>query len=115
MRILPPDINQSRKHFTYVDATTIRFGLTAIKGLGEGPITSIRNSVKDGRFTSIDDLIERTGGAVINKKSLESLIYSGALDDFGERNSLLASIVKMTAYLKEIESKRETSQMGLFD
>ena len=52
---------------------------------------------------------------MINKKSLESLIYSGALDDFGERNSLLASIVKMTAYLKEIESKRETSQMGLFD
>ena len=98
-----------------MDATTIRFGLTAIKGLGEGPITTIRNSVKDAKFTSIDDLIERTGGDVINKKSLESLIYSGALDDFGERNSLLASIVKMTAYLKEIESKRETSQMGLFD
>ncbi|MBC7503865.1 DNA polymerase III subunit alpha [Candidatus Gracilibacteria bacterium] len=115
VRILPPDINQSRKHFTYVDQTTIRFGLTAIKGLGEGPITTIRNSVKDSKFTSIDDLIERTGGDVINKKSLESLIYSGALDDFGERNSLLASIVKMTAYLKEIESKRETSQMGLFD
>ncbi len=116
VRILPPDINQSRKHFTYVDATTIRFGLTAIKGLGEWPITTIRNSVKEaGRFTSIDDLIKRTGGDVINKKSLESLIYSGALDDFGERNSLLASIVKMTAYLKEIESKRETSQMGLFD
>lgn len=71
--------------------------------------------MKDAKFTSIDDLIERTGGDVINKKSLESLIYSGALDDFGERNSLLASIVKMTAYLKEIESKRETSQMGLFD
>ena len=116
VKILPPDINQSRKHFTYVDSTTIRFGLTAIKGLGEWPITTIRNSVKEGgRFTSIDDLIERTGGDVINKKSLESLIYSGALDDFGERNSLLASIVKMTAYLKEIESKRETSQMGLFD
>lgn len=60
-------------------------------------------------------MIERTGGEVINKKSLESLIYSGALDDFGERNSLLASILKMTAYLKEIQSKKETSQMGLFD
>lgn len=52
---------------------------------------------------------------MINKKSLESLIYSGALDAFGERNSLLASIPKMTAYLKEIEAKRETQQMGLFD
>lgn len=115
IRILPPDINQSRLHFTYVDSTTIRFGLKAIKGLGEWPITTIRNSVKEGQFISIDDIIERTGGDVINKKSLESLIYSWALDDFGERNSLLASIVKMTAYLKEIESKRETSQMWLFD
>ncbi len=115
VKILPPDINQSRQHFTYVDNTTIRFWLKAIKGLGEGPITTIRNTVKDAKFHSIEDIIERTGGDVINKKSLESLIYSWALDDFGERNSLLASIVKMTAYLKEIESKRETSQMGLFD
>ena len=52
---------------------------------------------------------------MINKKSLESLIFSGALDAFGERASLLASIAKMTAYLKEIEHKNETSQMGLFD
>jgi DNA polymerase III subunit alpha len=115
VKILPPDINQSRQHFTYVDQTTIRFWLKAIKGLGQGPITTIRNSVKNNKFTSIDDLIDRTGGDVINKKSLESLIYSGAMDAFGERNSLLASIPKMTAYLKEIESKRETSQMGLFD
>ncbi len=115
VKILPPDINQSRQHFTYVDNTTIRFGLKAIKGLGEGPITTIRNAVQDTKFMSIDDIIERTGGDVINKKSLESLIFSWALDDFGERNSLLASILKMTAYLKEIEWKRETSQMGLFD
>jgi DNA-directed DNA polymerase III PolC len=115
VKILPPDINQSRQHFTYVDNTTIRFGLKAIKGLGEWPIATIRNAIIDGQFTSIDDMIERTGGEVINKKSLESLIYSWALDDFGERNSLLASILKMTAYLKEIQSKKETSQMGLFD
>ncbi|MBP9779920.1 hypothetical protein KBD33_04855, partial [Candidatus Gracilibacteria bacterium] len=49
------------------------------------------------------------------KKTLESLIYSGALDSFGDRASLLQSIQKMTAYLKEIEEKKETSQMGLFD
>lgn len=115
VKVLPPDINESRQHFTYVDSTTIRFGLKAIKGLGEGPITTIRSAIQDGKFTSIDDIIARTGGDVINKKSLESLIYSGALDDFGERNSLLASILKMTAYLKEIQTKRETSQMWLFD
>ena len=43
------------------------------------------------------------------------MIYSGALDAFGERASLLASITKMTAFLKEYEKKTETSQMGLFD
>ncbi len=66
-------------------------------------------------FDTIYDFIERTGSDVINKKSLESLIYSGALDAFGDRARLLASIVKMSAYQKEIEAKKQTSQMGLFD
>ncbi|PID84073.1 DNA polymerase III subunit alpha [Candidatus Gracilibacteria bacterium] len=115
IEILPPDVNESRGHFTFIDNANIRFGLKAIKGLGDVPIAKIRESVKKQKFTSIEDFISRTGGAVINKKSLESLIYSGALDQFGERNSLLKSIPKMTAYLKEIEHKNETSQIGLFD
>ncbi|MBS9783927.1 DNA polymerase III subunit alpha [Candidatus Gracilibacteria bacterium] len=115
IEILPPDVNESRGHFTFIDNEHIRFGLKAIKGLGDVPITKIRESVKEKKFTSIEDFIARTGGAVINKKSLESLIFSGALDQFGERNSLLKSIPKMTAYLKEIDHKNETSQIGLFD
>lgn len=115
IKILPPDINESRKHFTYIDAKTIRFGLKAIKGLGDWPIDTIRATLKDWKFTSIEDFIERTGGDVINKKSLEALIYSGALDRFWERNSLLKSIPKMIAYLKEIQKKNDTSQIGLFD
>lgn len=115
INVLPPDVNESRKHFTFIDSTNIRFGLKAIKGLGDGPIRTIRSAMKEKKFTSIEDFIERTGGDVINKKSLEALIFSGALDAFGERASLLKSIPKMTAYLKEIEKKNETSQMGLFD
>ncbi len=115
VKILPPDVNESRKHFTFIDNENIRFGLKAIKGLWDGPISTIRKAVKEKKFTSIDDFIIRTGGDVINKKSLEALIYSGALDSFGERNSLLVSIPKMIAYLKENDSKKETSQMGLFD
>jgi DNA polymerase-3 subunit alpha len=115
VKILPPDINESRKHFTFIDSGHIRFGLMAVKWLGDGPITSILDARKSGPFADIQDLVERTGGEVINKKSLESLIYSGGLDLFGERKSLLASIPKMIAYLKEVESKKETSQMGLFD
>ncbi len=115
VKILPPDVNESRKHFTFIDSSNIRFWLKAIKWLWDGPITTIRSAVKERKFENIEDFIMRTWGDVMNKKSLESLIYSGALDCFGERNSLLASIPKMTAYLKEIESKRDTQQMGLFD
>ncbi len=115
VKILPPDINESRRHFTFIDNKHIRFGLSAIKWIGDGPIGTIRKSVKERKITSIQDLIERTGGDVINKKTLEWLIYSWALDSFWDRASLLASITKMTAYLKEIEAKKETSQMGLFD
>jgi DNA polymerase-3 subunit alpha len=115
VKVLAPDINDSRRHFSFVDEHTIRFGLKAIKWLWDGPIETIRRAVNDKKFSSIEDIIERTGGEVINKKSLESLIYSWALDAFGERNSLLASISKMTSHLKEIESKRETSQLWLFD
>lgn len=115
IKILPPDVNESGKHFTFIDAHTIRFGLKAIKWLGEWPIDTICRAVEEVPFSSLYDFIERTGGDVINKKSLESLIYSGALDRYGERWSLLASMLKMSAYEKEIESKRETSQMWLFD
>ncbi len=115
VKILPPDVNESRRHFTFIDSKNIRFGLKAIKGLGDGPIDSIRKAAAEKPFASIYDFIDRTGGEVINKKSLEALIYAGALDAFWERASLIASITKMSAYQKEAESKRETSQMGLFD
>ena len=115
LKILPPDVRESGKHFTYIDAHTIRFGLKAIKWLGEGPIDTIVAARSDRNFDSLYDFIERTGSDVINKKSLESLIYSGAMDSFGERASLLVSILKMSAYEKELQSKRETSQIGLFD
>ena len=47
VQVLPPDVNESRKHFTFIDNSTIRFGLKAIKGLGDVPITTIRNALKD--------------------------------------------------------------------
>jgi DNA polymerase III subunit alpha len=115
LKILPPDVSESGKHFTYIDAHTIRFGLKAIKWLGEWPIDTIIRARSEKSFDSLYDFIERTGGDVINKKSLESLIYSWALDRWWERASLLTSMLKMSAYEKELESKRETSQIWLFD
>lgn len=116
VKILPPSVNESGKHFTFIDSETIRFGLKAIKGLGDHPIDTIIESIKTGwKFRTIYDFIERTGWDVINKKSLEALIYAGAMDIFWERASLVKSIEKMSAYQKEIESKKSTSQMWLFD
>ena len=59
--------------------------------------------------------MSQTNGDVINKKSLEALTLSGALDRFGERGSLIKSIGTMTSYTKELEGKRQSSQIGLFD
>lgn len=115
IEVLPPDVNESRKHFTYIDNKTIRFWLKAIKWLWDWPIQTIRNAVKNWKFKSLKDFIERTWSDVINKKSLEALIYSWALDNFGERAQLLENIPQITAFFKEHDKKRETSQMWLFD
>lgn len=115
IEILPPDINESRKHFTFIDKQNIRFGLKAIKGLGDGPIETIQKGRQQKPYGSLLDLMGQTGGDVINKKSLEALILSGALDRFGERGSLLKSIGTMTSYTKELEGKKASSQIGLFD
>ncbi len=115
IEILPPDINESRKHFTYIDKKNIRFGLKAIKGLGDGPIESIQKGRETKTYGSLLELMAQTSGEVINKKSLEALILSGALDRYGERGSLLKSVGTMISYYKELEAKKASSQIGLFD
>ncbi|HRI36644.1 MAG TPA: hypothetical protein PK765_06360 [bacterium] len=115
IEILPPDINESRRHFTYIDAGNIRFGLKAIKGLGDSPIDAIIEGRKQQPYKSVSDVIERTNSDVVNKKSLEALTLSGAMDAIAERAQLLASIPKITAYSREEARKSESSQIGLFD
>lgn len=115
INILAPDINESLKHFTFIDNNNIRFWLKAIKWLGNWPIDTIRQGREWGKYSSILDIINKTSGDVINKKSLEALILSWALDAFWERASLIASVSKITSYLKEVEKKKSTSQIGLFD
>ncbi len=115
IEIMRPDINESLKHFTYVDDSHIRFGLKAIKGLGDGPIDAIIAARKEKAFDDIDDFIKRGGKEVLNKKSLEALIYAGAMDAFGERASMLASIDEMSRAAKQEEKQKLSSQIGLFE
>jgi DNA polymerase-3 subunit alpha len=78
--VLPPDINESQLHFTVVPEG-VRFGLTAIKGLGEGAIHAILDVRRQsGRITSLHQLCEELDLRVVNKKVLEALVKSGACD-----------------------------------
>jgi DNA polymerase III subunit alpha len=94
LNILPPDINYSEYKFTVDDSTgSIRYGLGAIKGLGEGAIKMLVEQRKQQAFSDLFDLCHRVDLQKINRRSLEALIFSGSLDSFGtNRASLFANI-----------------------
>ena len=115
IEIMRPDINESLKHFTYVDDTHIRFGLKAIKWLGDWPIDAILEARKEKPFADIDDFIKRGGRDILLKKSLEALIYAWAMDMFWERATLLENIDGIIRASKNEEKKRQSSQIGLFE
>lgn len=81
--VLGPDINESDKGFTVNNQGLIRFGLGGLKGVGEAAVEAIiQERAKNGAYTSIFDLVQRTNQRTVNKKTLESLCYAGAFDTF---------------------------------
>jgi DNA polymerase-3 subunit alpha len=85
IKVLGPDINESKKGFAVNMKGEIRFGLGGLKGVGEAAVESIiEEREKNGKFKNVFDLIRRINQRTVNKKSLESLIYSGAFDCFEE-------------------------------
>ncbi len=84
LNVLGPDINESLQGFAVNDRGEIRFGMAGLKGVGEAAIDSIIEERKKGKFKDIFDLIKRVNQRTVNKKSLESLAYSGAFDCFKE-------------------------------
>src|SRR5690349_7906325 len=82
IEVLPPDVNSSMSDFAVVEGQ-IRFGLSAVKNVGEGAVRQIIAAREDGPFTSIWDFCERVNGGVLNKRMLESLVACGALDSTG--------------------------------
>jgi DNA polymerase-3 subunit alpha len=115
IEVLPPDVNSSGVNFTYIDDTHVRFGLLAIKGLGqEIAQTIIDERDKGGAYTSIADLSSRIDSRHFNKRSLEVLVKSGATDSLDERNRLLASIDQILLYHKNAVKDRASGQDSLF-
>ena len=92
LQVLPPSIQEGLYAFSVTPEGQIRYGLGAIKGLGAGPISNIIAARDSGSFTSLFDLCARTDPRKVNRRALEALIKSGALDELGvERWILLAS------------------------
>lgn len=143
MVVLPPDVNESFAGFSVVKSSvvpqvidvrrpergpsdgpeskdilkkpTIRFGLVAIKGLGQDVVDAIVHERKtNGPFDGLSDFLMRIPGKAVNRKSLESLIRSGALDCFGERNQLLFNIEYLLEYRRNQEKENASGQVNLF-
>lgn len=122
--VLPPDVNESFEGFTVIknpnkeEKDSIRFGLTTIKNFGEGIATSIIKERKEnGKFASLTDFLRRIKDKNLNKKSLESLIKTGAMDSLikeGEsRATLLHNLERLLTFNKE-ERNKENDQDSLF-
>jgi len=115
LQILPPNVNESSQNFSKASSKTIHFGLNAVKNVGHNVVEAIvQEREKNGTFKSIADFIERVESKDLNKKSLESLIKCGALDDFGERNQLLAGLEQMLGLARETQRAKQNGQTSLF-
>ena len=112
--ILPPDVNESDLYFTPI-GEAIRFGLAAIKNVGENTAKAIRDSrLSGGEFRALYDFCERIEPRFLNKRVFESLIKSGAVDSLGPREAMAASIDDALASLQRASRLRESGQHGLF-
>ena len=116
IQILAPDVNESGKDFTVLPNRTIRFGLSGIKSTGAAAVEAIiaaRN--EGGPFTSLTDFCCRVSMRVVNKRVVENLIKSGAMDSFGVRRSQLLSVLDKAIGLgASCQRDRASGQLGLF-
>jgi len=117
IEVLGPDVNESQVHFAPArEGKAIRFGLAAIKGVGEVAVETILKARNEGgKFTALADLCERVDGRTVNRKILEALIKSGACDVFGQtRATLCAQIERTLSRAASILSDKQKGQSSLF-
>jgi DNA polymerase-3 subunit alpha len=113
--VLPPDVNSSAMNFTPV-GDQIRFGLCAIKNVGENTVTGILQARETlGRFTSVFQFCESIDTRLLNKRVLESLVRSGAMDGLAaHRAPMIAVIDRVVERAQKLQRAREAGQHGLF-
>ena len=116
LKILPPDVNESFANFTMVGKDSIRFGLGAVKNVGQTAIDSIIETRKTkGSFKTLYEFCERTDSRLVNKKVMESLIKCGAYDSLGfKRSQMFAMLQRAMDMANTIQKERSMGQMLLF-
>ncbi len=114
--ILPPDVNEGEMGFS-VSENNIRYGLSAIKGVGKPVIEALTAEREaNGKFTGLKDFVDRLSGKEVNKRTVESFIKAGAFDEsFGTRKQLMQVYVGVMDDVAQERKKSFTGQMSLFD
>lgn len=114
--VLVPNINKSAIGFTIEDESSIRFGLSAIKNIGNAAISSILKARDaNGPFASLSNFARSVDLQKVNRKALESLIKAGAMDDFGKRSAMLAGLDKLITASHKLAKQVSAGQTGLFE
>ena len=115
LEILPPDVNESGFKFTVVGDQRIRFGLGAVRNVGEGAIASIIEGRGSGPYTTLSGLVERIDVRLCNKRVVESLIAAGAGDSLGgHRKQLIEALDVVLGEAQLLQQEREAGQGSLF-
>ncbi len=118
IKVEPPSVNDSGWDFTIQDcpdgSAAIRFGLGAVKNVGQGPVEAILKAREEGPFVDINQFARHVDLRMVGKRALESLIKVGALDTFGSRTSLLAALDRIISTSGTHFKAAEAGQMSLF-
>lgn len=116
LEVLSPDVNESFLEFAVVpDKQQIRFGLRAIKNVGSNAVDEILRVREElGTFSSLADFFGNVNPRIVNRKSIESLIKSGAFDSLGDRIQLLDNIDALLGYGSKIQKEKDAGQTDLF-
>lgn len=115
IQILPPDINESFKDFT-VAKNSIRFGLAAVKNVGQSAVEAIlATRAKEGKFSSLHEFCQRVDQRTVNKRVVESLIKCGAFDFIGSKRwELMDDLAGVMESAQRMQKDKEHGQIGLF-
>ena len=112
--VLPPNINKSEAEFSIENGVQVRFGLSAIKNVGTAAINTILAGKAKGPFKSLQDFCMRVDLGAVNKKTMESLIKAGAMDEFGNRAKLLMDYSDTVDTTHKTKKNQHEGQGSLF-